>query len=155
VRARFWRRFVAQLVDGLVLLGPLLVILATTGLLTADAEEYAALGARRLIAGVATAAMSVAYHGFFVAKRGQTIGKMMLHVNVRDHRTGRLPSPDAAVIRAVVPVALASPPWPVVSLALTMALCFSIVTNPEGRGWHDRAAGTIVLPGEPDPLPPD
>ncbi len=97
------------------------------------------------MASLALGTLAVAYHTFFVARRGRTIGKMMTGLTVEGRDTREIPTWDRALIRALVPVVLGNVPNQFLAVALTVGLGVSILIHPERRGWHDRAAGTWVV----------
>lgn len=103
--------------------------------------------------------LRVVYDTVLVAWLGQTVGMMALRIQVRSGDGSRLPWWQAA-IRAVVP-GLAQV-VPSIGVLLTAAVYLSASFDPQRRGLHDRAAGSLVLarprpeiaPGPPGWYPP-
>ena len=78
-------------------------------------------------------------------------------------RDGAVPSPERALVRCVVPAAagavgcvgaaLADLRVPALAgLALWLVVYVSAMWGRNGRGWHDMAAGTVVI-NDPVPQP--
>ncbi|MCE9621702.1 MAG: RDD family protein [Actinomycetia bacterium] len=100
----------------------------------------------------AAPSLIMAVHMFYfvvpTALFGWSIGKLICHTRVIGARSHRTPAPWRVVLRWVIPYA------PVI-LALTvglggdvMGLAIAFVYLPimlDLRGWHDRAAGTLVV----------
>lgn len=126
-----WARLGARLVDGVVVLAltlPLWPAVGTSPLLVLQ-----------LLALLVGAVYEVA----FVTRRGQTPGKMLLGVRVVVAGTDHVPDLGRAVTRWGVPTALSL--VPVVGPFLALAAFGVILWDPLRRGWHDRAAGTLVV----------
>ncbi len=150
--AALWRRFVAYMVDIIILALPTLV----GGLLFFDAAS--SLGEwGRLVA----VALIVAYFAYFDSRLGggQSIGKRLLHIKVT-HRNGSFLSPLAAGFRALIlaiPLELngfslplgASPLMYFLVSFLLFGLLFSIsylfVFNRSRRSLHDLFTGAVVV----------
>ena len=87
--------------------------------------------------------LTLAYFGYFLSQRGQSIGQMVFGFHVRDIRTGQNPDIGRAVLRGFV--------W---WLELFFTICIVgligwlwMFWDPQRQGWHDKAAGTIVTAG--------
>ena len=81
------------------------------------------------------------YEVAFVAWRGQTPGKMLMHIRVVNAKTGGRVGVMRAAAR-LLPLATALIPFLgyfVAAIAYGWALL-----DEQGRGWHDRLAGTLV-----------
>lgn len=86
---------------------------------------------------------SLCYEVPLVALRGQTVGKMMAGVRVVRIADGRVPGWWRSSLRWA---ALYGPMLvPVAGWLLTLAVLVTAGLDPDGRGLHDRIAGTIVL----------
>lgn len=136
-RAAIGTRFWARLLDGLILALPVLAL----ALMTSDFER--ALGDPPLWLRVAAAVVAALYEIGFIAMTGQTIGKRLLRIQVVDVVTGRPPDLGGATIRHLVPSVPSLVPGvgPLVGLLVYV----SAVWSPTRQGWHDRAAGTVVV----------
>lgn len=101
------------------------------------------------------------YFIVFHARRGYTPGKRMLGLRLVSHQTGLLPSVPAIVVRQLVAVAalvlgpalLRVLPWGAPHLLLDVVSVWvpfvaPMLLHPEGRGWHDLIAGTVVVRAE-------
>lgn len=136
-RANIGTRFWARLIDGVVLAVPSL----TLTLASSDIE-----GGRfdtPLWVRAATLAIAAIYEIGFVAMTGQTIGKRLLKIQVVDVTTGRPPSLGSATVRYLVPAVPALLPG--IGALLGLLVYVSAIWSPTRQGWHDRAAGTVVV----------
>jgi uncharacterized RDD family membrane protein YckC len=88
-------------------------------------------------------AIAGAYEVGLVATRGATLGKQLMGIRVVRYLDGGLPTWGMSAIRFLVP-----------SLQYTAVLLFQLLAlvvylsaawNPERRGLHDRASGTLVV----------
>jgi uncharacterized RDD family membrane protein YckC len=131
--AEVGNRFVARLVDGLVL-GLVFVPLLTTGVLPAEGTGPA------LVVGLT---------GFVYAATldatGGTLGKRLLRMTVVD-RHARPPGLGAGATRnlwlltSLLPGVVGQS----IAVAVSVVLAITIAQHPVDLGWHDRAAGTAV-----------
>jgi uncharacterized RDD family membrane protein YckC len=87
--------------------------------------------------------VTLAYFGYLLSSRGQSVGMMVFGFRVRDVQTGQYPSIGKAVLRGFV--------W---WLELGFTICIVgligwlwMFWDPMRQGWHDKAAGTIVTTG--------
>lgn len=136
-RANISTRFWARLVDGLVLAVPSVTLLLVAGDVeggTIDMPFWAV---------AATALIAALYEISFVALTGQTIGKRLLRIQVVDVASGRPPALGGATLRYLVPSAPALVPG--VGALLGLLVYLSALWSPTRQGWHDRAAGTVVV----------
>ncbi|WP_419840852.1 RDD family protein [Candidatus Poriferisodalis sp.] len=101
--------------------------------------------------------LSIGYETAATAWRGQTVGKRMLRIKVISVPQGSVPRLTKSLLRA----ALTSPLLPIplfvasfltpfaVSLTylplVTVLIYLSVAWDREYRGWHDQAAGTLVV----------
>lgn len=150
-------RFLAKLIDG-VLLGVVYGILISFllvglvfGAMAGGTSSGYVVGA---LTTLVTTAVMVGYFAFMESSRGQTVGKMLMKIEVRGP-DGQKPTMEQAVKRnaylaigliGLIPIiggALA----PLASLGATIAIAVTINNNPvTGQGWHDLFAdGTSVV----------
>lgn len=87
--------------------------------------------------------VTLAYFGYLLSARGQSVGMMVFGFHVRDAQTGQHPSLGKAVVRGLV--------W---WLELGFSICIIglvgwlwMFWDPLRQGWHDKAAGTVVTAG--------
>lgn len=159
-RANISTRFWARLIDGFVLAVPTLALTFATSRIDGSTIDTP-LWVRVAMVGVAAV-----YEIGFIAMTGQTIGKRLLRIQVVDVVTGRPPDLGGSAIRHLVPAvpALVHEIGALVGLLVYL----SAIWSPTRQGWHDRAAGTVVVrtaarqaitggwaqPGPPQPSPP-
>lgn len=96
---------------------------------------------RTLFTLVAVAAV-VGYEVVLTATQGATLGKRVLHLQVVRRADGTLPAWGPAVIRLLVPAS-----GLLVCFVGSLVVYASPLLDGSGynRGWHDRAAGTVVI----------
>jgi uncharacterized RDD family membrane protein YckC len=97
-------------------------------------------------------ALVAVYEVVLIATRGQTLGKLTAGTRVVDHSGERLPAWSQAVARWLVPsVPAIIGVFVVVDLVdvlggvWTALVYLPILGPPLRQGWHDRAAGTVVV----------
>lgn len=133
--ASLGQRFVARLIDGLVLLVPNLLALGI-------AQD------RPVAGGLLALAIAVAYEVPQLATRGATVGKKAMHIRVTAvHHAGN-PTAAQAFVRVVVPELFIATPAAALqafSLPWTIAVYVPVFFDPWRRGLHDRFAGTRVV----------
>jgi uncharacterized RDD family membrane protein YckC len=133
--ASIGQRFVARLVDGVVLLGPFFLLVAAFG--TEEVIEDASS-----LPFIAFLVVGVLYEALLVAWRGQTVGKATLGIRVARLADGEVPTLTQASIRVLFPTAVSAVP---VVGALSIVIYLMAWASPIRQGWHDRAAGTVVV----------
>ena len=136
-RANIGTRFWARLVDQLVLALPLGFLIIAYGEVAGGRVDTP------LWVDVATFSIVAVYEIGFVAMTGQTLGKRLLKIQVVDVATGRPPGLGGATIRHLVAGIPAQLPG--VGPVLGLLVYLSAVWSPTRQGWHDRAAGTVVV----------
>jgi uncharacterized RDD family membrane protein YckC len=149
-------RFLARLVDGLILGVAYWVLSAIFGALFLNGLSHST-GEVLLYAtflSICSVAVAIGYFAWFESTRGQTPGKQLLKLQVYGPAGGH-PTVEQAVRRnifyaaqlvTIIPVV----GWivgPVASLVLVVLIAVTINTDTERRqGWHDEfAGGTYVL----------
>jgi len=133
-------RLAAFVIDGLVVLTPLVVLslsplkrLMVESLLLHEDGAFSVLVFMMFLIGVV---LVVAYQTAFVAWRGATFGKSLLGLRVVDVWTGQKPTKLASFIRAIG--------W-LMDCSLLFVPHLEILTNRIRRPLHDRIAETIVV----------
>ena len=141
--AGWWRRIGALLIDGLVLVGPVFVVLVVSGV-DVDLETGELAEGSPSTAAIAVVVLLVlAYNTTLVSARGATIGKASMGLRVVPLDDGSIPAWDRALIRALVPQGAGA--LPVVGVPL-LAACYALALfDRRRRGVHDLAAGTMVI----------
>lgn len=138
------QRIAARLLDGLIVGLPLTVlVLATSDVDTARNTLHTPLAVQLLAAAVASI-----YEVVLVRTRGQTLGKRVVGIEVVRVNDGAFPDWSASIIRYLLPALPMLIPVPGAFL-LSLVIYLAAVPHPLRRGWHDRAAGTIVVKAEP------
>ena len=123
--ARVWPRIGARLLDA-VLVG--LVVGVVAGL----------LGLPDNLGLVLTLAAMIGYETLMLANGGQTLGKLLCGLRVVRADPAPLTTRDALVRSLVIDLLWVVPfGWLLVALGLER--------HPRRQGWHDRAAGTLVV----------
>ena len=140
--ATIGRRFAARLIDGIIITLPGALILARY--VDTDASPPV-LDAPLWLQAVVALLLPVAYDTLLIAWRGQTIGKVTMGIRVARVSDDGLPTIWQAGIRALLPIAAFQLPIPLVSLGLGLAIYLVAFGHPLRQGFHDRAAGTVVL----------
>ncbi|HEX2192446.1 MAG TPA: RDD family protein [Acidimicrobiales bacterium] len=154
--ATFGQRIGARLLDGLIIGLPLMIVVFAVSDVSDDRRTIST----PLWAQILPAAVFALYEIVLIHSRGQTIGKRIVGVRVVRITDGTLPDWTASVVRYLLPVVPVLVPVPVLNVALSLLIYLVAFVNPLRRGWHDRAAGTIVVkaeapsPAGPAPPPP-
>jgi uncharacterized RDD family membrane protein YckC len=152
--ASIGQRIGARLLDGLIIGLPLFVLILAT---TDFSDDQDAISTPLWVQLVATA-VSALYEVVLIRTRGQTIGKRVLGIKVVRSTDGALPDWTASIVRYILPVLAALLPVPIVNVLLSLAIYLVAIVHPLRQGWHDRAAGTVVVlaevPSPPAPPPP-
>lgn len=91
----------------------------------------------------------IAYETFFLGWRGNTLGKYAFRIKAVSWRTGALPTYQETAIRALIPgiffVAAVAGGMLSYLILVPVVIYLSSIADPIYRGWHDKAAETIVL----------
>lgn len=103
--------------------------------------------------GIWLAAMGAIYEIAFIARKGQTPGKMATRIRVVraddlfQPEWGRPPTWGSSFGRWAVPFVLGLPAWfvPYIGEILVLLCYLSLVWDRERQGWHDKAARTFVV----------
>jgi uncharacterized RDD family membrane protein YckC len=128
-RASFFRRFFAALLDG-ILLGIVTTVL------------QAVVG--RSFGGLVSLAVGIAYYGYLEGSpSGQTIGKRALGIRVIDLKAGGPIGFSRGVIRYFSRILSAIP---------LLLGYFWMLWDAEKQTWHDKLAGSVVVPVESFPV---
>jgi uncharacterized RDD family membrane protein YckC len=131
VTADWWRRFAALIIDVAVLWIPLGI--ATRSM---DLGRYTGFAV-----GVA---VGVTYFALLNGSRkGQTIGKMVWAIQVRDAETGGPLGYPKAAVRYLAPTALMLIPF--LGFFLWVAEGFTPFMDSRRRALHDKVAGSVVV----------
>ena len=122
----FWIRLAALFIDVILLMVVSLLIRLALG-------ESTFVSLLNLV-------INIGYAVILTAWRGQTVGKMILGIQVVDGQ-GNIPGIGAVLLREVVGKFLSS-------IALGLGYLW-VAWDREKRGWHDHIAGTYVVRKQP------
>lgn len=136
------RRFLARLLDALIVGLPVSIILAILGL---PAQTFGLGGVEGWITGAVTALLWWGYYVLLEANGGATLGKRIVRVRVVTAGGGD-PSMQAAALRnlwllfGLIPLL-----GGVIQLIAVIVIAVTISTSPHNRGKHDEIASTAVV----------
>lgn len=119
--ASFPERFVAYLVDAIILAVPNVIV----SLLLPQAVGW-----------IVTLAIGIGYFVYFWTTSGSTPGKSLMGLKVVSAETGELIDPGTAVLRYVGYI--------ISGIALALGFLW-IIWDPRHQGWHDKIAKTLVV----------
>ena len=148
-------RLGARIIDGIIL-AVVTIILLVAGLLalvgvdiedTESVEEGVEEGAAVFFGAVlAAAAIGLLYEVVLIATRGQTLGKMATRIRVVRADNGLIPGWGKSFGRWLVPAAFGILGSYIPFVGLVALLVYaSILWGKNRQGWHDKAAGTLVI----------
>lgn len=140
-------RLGARVLDSLIIGVPAILLFAVVlraaiGADTDSEEGVAAIVSLFLLPSV-LAAIGVAYEVSMIALKGQTLGKMATSVKVVRSDNGELVGWGKSVGRWIIPVLLSVIPY--IGWILALLVYVSLTWDKTRQGWHDKAAGTIVV----------
>ena len=137
--ASIGQRALGRAIDFVVLLIPFfLIVLPNVDTSGSDPTVDVSSGTRLLLL-----VAPLVYETVLIAWRGQTVGKIVAGTRVARLADGGTPIPTQAGMRAVVPVGATLIPF--VGGILSLAVYLVAIVHPLRQGWHDRAAGTVVV----------
>lgn len=144
VYASFGRRFVASLLDGVIVgvagavIGGIIgiitgIILVASGSSGKDLMTSVVGGISQIISG----GLSLGYYIYFTGKEGQTLGKKALGIKVVKKDFQQAPGYMSAFLREVVGKFVS---------AIVFGLGYLwMLWDKDKQTWHDKIAGTIVI----------
>ena len=134
-----------KVIDAMILIGVIVVGIIVVLLSVVAGEWGVGIGIVEgvLLSSVMFGLVSFLYDPALIAVRGQTVGKMATRIRVVRADNRELPSWGRSFGRWAAPGALMFIPGVGFLLAL---ICYASLTwDASRRGWHDKAAGTIVV----------
>ena len=148
-------RLGARIID-IVIMVVVAIVLIVIGLLAlfgvADdsaTDEEAAFGLAALFGTWAIIGLvGLLYEVVMIATRGQTLGKMMTSVKVVRADNGLVPGWGKSIVRWIIPTiagAILAFFIPGVGPLLSLLVYLSLLWDSARQGWHDKAAGTLVI----------
>lgn len=141
-------RLGARILD-VVIVGLALIIPAALGVGTAlgggsNSDDASAFAVGALVVSVLlAAAIGLLYEVTMIATRGQTLGKMATSIKVVRADNGLVPGWGKSIGRWILPALL--PIIPLVGWILSLLVYISLLWDRARQGWHDKAAGTLVV----------
>ena len=141
-------RLGARILD-IVIVTVALVILAAIGVGAAfagssNSDDASAFSVGALVVSVLlAAAVGLLYEVTMIATRGQTLGKMATRIKVVRADNGLVPGWGKSIGRWIIPALL--PIIPLVGWILSLLVYISLLWDRARQGWHDKAAGTLVV----------
>ena len=126
----------------LIIVGVASAIGVADGDSTITEEDTAAVGTIVAFTLLAVA-ISVLYEVTLIATKGQTLGKMAVRIKVVRADNGLVPGWGKSIGRWIIPAALGFIPF--VGWLLSLLVYVSLLWDKVRQGWHDKAAGTLVI----------
>lgn len=144
------KRIGAYLIDSIILIVALLIVFIPLGFGMGMAGGGAADQSfmTQWLGGLLGAGIFYAYFVFMEGSRGQTLGKMLLGMEVVGPNGTRIDYAQAAkrrfpfIIGSLIPVPILNS---LVGLAIVIAILVTVVSDDANRGFHDKWADTGVL----------
>ncbi|MFA5776648.1 MAG: RDD family protein [Patescibacteria group bacterium] len=131
VYAGFFERFIAALIDG-VLIGIANFVLGfVLGTVLGGAKWV------QSVANLIAMAMAASYYVYFISQRGQTIGKKVMHLRVQNITTGQNLDVVSAILREIVGKFLSG--------VVLLLGYFWMLWDDKKQTWHDKIAKSIVV----------
>ena len=154
VLAHWWKRAVSAIIDGIIVSIPSYILLAIlgAGFFAADEIEVdpvtgeitsggAGFLAGMLISSLIIFVLGVAYYVYFHgSEKGQTPGKMIMKIQLRDEATGGQVGYGKAALRRIVALVL----WILCYIPGVIDALFPL-WDPKRQTLHDKAANTLVI----------
>jgi uncharacterized RDD family membrane protein YckC len=135
VYARFWQRFVAYVID--------LIVMGAIGLAIRALFLGRHGGVGDLYVAILTALVVHAAYLISLWQTGQTLGMRVLDLVVLRAEDGARLTPVQAFLRFILfGLALI---LPFLGLLIWIAMAITVAVDPRGQGLHDRLAGSVVV----------
>lgn len=161
VYANFGRRFLASLVDSLIIIVPVAIITIPITLLgalgsginnspsSATPQALGLIFGSQVLATIIGAVIGLAYNVLLIGSKGQTVGMMAIGIKVRPNEEGVILDKQRALKRAILPVGLQI----LMGLPLINALAglvylldgLSMLWDVNKQTFHDKIGKTVVV----------
>lgn len=128
VYAGFWERFLAGIVDAILVAIASGVISVVFGLMGDFGKSLGSL---------VTLVLSCGYYVYFISQKGQTIGKRALSIRVQNESTGQNLDVVSAILREVVGKFISG-------IVLLLGYLW-MLWDPKKQTWHDKIAKSVVV----------
>lgn len=137
-------RFVGALIDGLIALPIVMPIAFGVGLIIGNVmgEGAATTIVANLLGGAIGIGAFVVLHGYLLATRGQTIGKVVMKTKIVNEFGGQVPFPELYVKRYLILQAISLIPFVGLLVGIVDAL---FIFRSNRKCLHDEIAGTKVI----------
>lgn len=126
--AGFWIRFMATLLDGVILLVASMVMGAVLGLVTGNSAQT--------LNSILGLLISIGYYVFYQASAGQTLGKKVMKIKVVNEQ-GATPTVFIFFLREIIGKFISS-----IILGIGYLM---VIWDGKKQGLHDKIAGTFVV----------
>ncbi len=143
-------RLGARIIDAVIMIVVSIILLAVgvlsvIGISSEDVtDEESATGVAVFIGfALVGAAVGIIYEVSMIALKGQTLGKMATKIKVVRADNGLVPGWGKSIGRWIIPAALGFVPF--VGGLLSILVYVSLLWDKVRQGWHDKAAGTLVV----------
>ncbi len=136
-------RLGARIIDIVIMVVAALVIFVVVLVQTIGLNSAAALFGELTLGVLAFTIAGPLYEVTMIALKGQTLGKMATRVKVIRADNGQLPGWGKSIGRWIIPAVLGL--VPVVGWLLSLLVYISLTWDRARQGWHDKAAGTLVV----------
>lgn len=134
------RRLGARIIDGVVMLIPVLVVSAVFGGVSVGGE----VDGSAFVAGVLGIGVTFAYFVLMESGRGGTVGKKALGMSVHDAAGGPITTEQSAKRNAYMFLGIVPVVGGLLSLAAAIGIAVTVSSDPQGRGFHDKFADALV-----------
>lgn len=146
--ASWWQRFVAIIIDEIILTVPQVII--TDAVISGNSLNTKHVSGGAVALGIIFTLVDIAYFAWLNGgERGQTVGQMALGIAVRDRATGGAIGPQRAGYRNIVLEPGLLLRWvPVLGLLAglyTIVCALSPLWDANRQGFHDKVAKTDVI----------
>lgn len=140
VYASFGKRFLAMIIDSLILGVINGVLGAASGAFTGGFAQNDATGSAMMISGLLSLVqivINIGYAVYFIGSKGQTLGKTAMRIKVVDAQTHAVPGYSVAFLRETVGKFISG----IILCIGYLAMLWDI----KKQTWHDKIAHTIVI----------
>ena len=122
----------------------ILAVIGFAAAFGADSDGAAALSLGAFfVAAILFGLVGIIYEVTFIALKGQTLGKMATSIRVVRADNGFVPGWGKSIGRWIIPLVLLF--VPLVGFLLYLLVYVSLTWDRVRQGWHDKAAGTLVV----------
>nr|WP_246361130.1 RDD family protein [Haloechinothrix aidingensis] len=150
--ASLGNRFLARLLDGLIIGVPMTIVMMIIVFAMAPSADEIARGETSgfgfagfmLLMPVLMAIAYVIYETLMIGPRGQTLGKQVVGVKVVLATTGQVPGAGKAAGRSGVMFGPYAIPF-IGGMYLLLCYLSPLFDSARRQGWHDKAAQTIAI----------